>query len=341
VSGRFGRRAAVLAGVLLVLALFEGVARRVSWLVYDIDPRLGSILAPDRVQVYCREGCGSSRWIADGIRRVAPLDPARPVLLVLGDSFTESLMIDDDRVFTRLLEAKLAAAGSPLQVANAGRSGGSPADYVALAPFYRARLAPRWTVIQIRAPDLEGDAFDPSKTHFDEQPDGRLALVPVVQPISRFNRALAPLRRESALVGFATIRLREFRSAAADEAPLFRATRRRAPPPARAWPVTAQLAAMADAFDGRVTFLFLPDYDAGDPDYVDAIEHTVAQDCAAHGWSCASLRDAFPAFAAARTAPYGFPNSAFNSGHMNDAGHAAAAAVLETELRRVLARDLL
>ena len=340
-SPRWRRRAAALAGALLALALFEGVARRVSWLVYDIDPRLGSILAPGRAAVYCREGCGSSRWIADGIRRAAPLDPARPVLLVVGDSFTEALMIDDDRVFTRILEARLAAAGSPLQVANAGRSGGSPADYVALAPFYRERLAPRWTVIQLRAPDLEGDAFDPSKTHFDEGSDGRLTVVPVVQPISRFNRMLAPVRRESALVGFATVRLREFRSAAADEPTLFRATRRRAPPPPRAWPVGAQLAAMADAFDGRVTFLFLPDYDARDPRHVDAIEGTVAAACAAHAWSCASLRDAFPAFAAARTAPYGFPNSAFDSGHMNAAGHAAAAAVLETELRRALSRDLL
>ncbi len=340
-SGRWRRGVAALAGVLLALLAFEGVARHVSWFVYEIHPRLGSVLAPGRTAVYCREGCGSSHRIADGIRRAAPLDPARPVLLVLGDSFTEALMIDDDRVFTQVLEARLATAGAPLQVANAGRSGGSPADYVALAPFYRERLAPRWTVIQLRAPDLEGDAFDASKTHFAEDADGRLAVVEVARPPSRFNRALAPLRSHSALVSFGSVRMKEFASAAADEAPLFRATRRRAPPPPRDWPVSAQLEAMAEAFAGRVTFLFLPDYDARDPAHVDAIERTVSDLCAARGWSCASLRDAFPDFAATRTSPYGFPNSAFNSGHMNEAGHAAAAAVLETELRRVLARDLL
>jgi hypothetical protein len=332
----------VAAGVLLAFALFEGVARRVSWICYERHPVLGSVIQPGRDARYCREGCGTSHWIEGGFRRVAPLDPGAPVVLVLGDSFTESLMIDDDRVFTGQVEARLAASGSRIEIANAGRSGLAAPDYVELAPYYAATLAPRWTVIEVRPPDLGDDAFDPKKTHFVRDAAGGVAVVPVPRTVSSWNRFLAPLRRTSAFASFANVRLLEFAGAAREEAPLFRATRRApAAEPAEPYPIVAELDAMAAAYGGRVTFLFLPVYETRRPNRIGETEALVASTCALRGWSCVSLRAAFPEFTARGASPFGFPNSQFNLGHMNEAGHDATAALLEAELRRLIARDLL
>ena len=342
-SGRVRRWLGIAAGVLLALAVFEGVARRIYWMPYELHPVLGSVIQPGRTARYCREGCGSSHWIEGGIRRTAPLDPAKPVVLVLGDSFTESYMIDDDRVYTGQVEGRLAASGSPLQLANAGRSGLAVPDYIELAPYYAAALAPVWTVIELRPPDLEDDAFDTRKTHFVRDAAGGVSVVPVSRTgVSRWNRVLAPLRRNSALASFATVRAFEFAAAARAEAPLFRATRRAAePPPPAAYPVVAELDALAAAYGGRVTFLFLPVYETRRPTHVGETEQIVADTCTARGWSCVSLRAAFPGFTARNASPFGFPNSQYNVGHMNEAGHDATAVLLEAELRRVVARDLL
>jgi len=335
------RRIAVLAaGALAACAVFEVGLRPLYWLPYVHHPRLGSILPAGTVARYCREGCGTSRWADDGARHATPLDPARPAILAVGDSFTEALMTDDALVYPQRLEAGLDGGW---QVVNVGRSGASPADYIALAPLYAERYAPRWTVIQLRADDLERDACDPSKTHFARRAEGGVEAVEVPPRPSRTSQLLAPLRRRFALVNLATLRLREFRAAASTEPPLFRATAR-APAegtPAASYPIEAELEALAAAYGGRVTFLFLPDFDPHDVATPGATELRFTGACLAHAWSCVDLRSAFPQLAARRESPYGFPNSTFNTGHMNDAGHAAAAALLHEEIARLRTLALL
>jgi hypothetical protein len=53
------------------------------------------------------------------------------------------------------------------------------------------------------------------------------------------------------------------------------------------------------------------------------------------GISLACSKDEYPALARKGIAPHGFPNTSLNSGHMNAAGHAAAARVLTRELLRL------
>lgn len=102
------------------------------------------------------------------------------------------------------------------------------------------------------------------------------------------------------------------------------------------------LAALEEAYANRVTLLFLPDFDPRAPGAVTSeAERVFAEECAAHGWSCVDLRDAFRAFAARFESPYGFPNSAWNEGHMNEGGHAATAQLLRDEVARLRAHDLL
>lgn len=339
------RRLVVLAiGAIAVAVLFEVGLRQIYWLPYESHPRFGSVLPAGTVARYCREGCGSSRWSGDGLRRATPFDPARPAILALGDSFTEALMTNDDDVYTHRLERAL---GERWQILNLGRSGLSPADYTALAPVYRETFHPRWAVIQLRWPDLQGDAWNVEKTHFARRDDGTLDAVEVLPRVSRAGRAFAPLRQRSTLLSLGAIRMREFATAAATEPPLFRGAQALPDPPAPApapggsYPVETQLETVAAAWDGRFTFLFIPDFDARDPSVRDETERRFMAACDAHRWSCVNLRAAFPAFVARHASPYGFANSAFNWGHMNDDGHAAAAELLRDEITRLAALALL
>jgi lysophospholipase L1-like esterase len=336
------RSIAIALGIAAALLVAELVARRIFWLPYVQHPRLGAILPGDTVARYCREGCGSSYWARDGVRNAAPPASARRAVIALGDSFTEALMTDDEAVYTQRAEAALVGAGLPLQILNLGRSGASAADYVALAPFYAEHYDPQWTVIQLRDDDLEDAAWDPGKTHFRLRDDGRVEAIEVPPRPSAFSLRLLPLRQRSALVAFGNTRLREFVAAAAAEPPLFGATRARAPAPLPAMrPVVAEVAAIASAYADRLTFLYLPEFDPRAPDRVPASEALVTAACAARGWSCVNLRESFADFAARHASPYGFANSRFNAGHMNDAGHAAAAELLRRELERLAALDLL
>ncbi len=339
------RAAAVALGVALALGCVELGMRQVYWLLSGRDPDFGAIPRPGNPVHWWREGHGTSHWTEHGIRRESlPGKESRPILAV-GDSFTEAFNVDDDDVFTQRLEALLADGGIAVPVLNAGRSGLSPADYVANAQRHRELFAPRWTVLQIRPSDLETEGFEAAETHFSRSAAGVLEVVLVKPQLSRFNPLLLPFRSASTLLNYGIVRGREYRAAMANEPPLFRAgsAQHRAPPPTREpQPMAEVLELLTRSWDNRVTLLFLPDFDLRAPQLVSSdAERIFAAQCAEHGWSCVNLRDAFPAFAARFESPYGFPNSEWNQGHMNEAGHAATAELLHDEVARRLPRDLL
>jgi hypothetical protein len=249
----------------------------------------------------------------------------------VGDSFTESLQVDDDEVFSARMPG--------IDALNIGQSGHSAAHYVDLAPEYRARYRPQWTVIELSPPDLAEEAFDPARTHFDSEL--RVTRVVAQSHPGRFFSLLEPLRRYSDAVDYAIARQNAYREAARMP-PLFRAAdadaRPKAPPvtPA-AWPVAAEISHLRAAYDGRVTFFFLsPPIDAP----VTPVERTFMATCSAEGLSCVNMRTTYDDFRRRGDAPFGFPNSKFGEGHMNVRGHAAAAALLATELERLRERGL-
>jgi len=268
--------------------------------------------------------------------------------LVLGDSYTEALMVDDEDVFTHRLErlSERDAFGAP--VLNLGRSGASAADYVALAPRYRALFSPRWTIVQLGIDDLGDDAWKTDKPHFARRENGRLAAVAEFALPSRFWDLARPLRDHFTLANYGVIRFEEFLHAAAAEPPLFHAGNLTAekpgppPDPSVRYPVLAELELLAAAYDGRITFLMLPEFDLARPSEPRSeTERLWLRTCAEHGWSCVNLRDVFPVFAARYESPFGFSNTAWNRGHMNAAGHRAAALLLHVEMLKLAARGLL
>ncbi len=337
-NSRPGRRlAAFVVGMLLALALTEGIVRNVYAISYAYEPEIGWIHAPG-VRRWAREGFAESHWTDHGIRRSSPLRADDPVLLVLGDSFTEALQVSDDEVYTSLLERRLRDGGRKVQVANAGRSTQSSADYVAHGPFYLRVFSPAWTVVQLRLDDFATDAWDATRTHF-EPAQGMLKVVDVVPP--RFAGARGVLwdaRQTSMLLGYGVSRMGEYRSVADKEPPLFRAGARRASGPQRAeasYPVEDELDMLHRAYGGRVTLLLVPEYDPEQPLAQASLESRILAHCRARAMSCLTPRALYPRLTGTGRAPFGFPNSRFNAGHMNATGHGFCAEALTSELERV------
>jgi hypothetical protein len=341
-------------GVLVAVALAELVVRRVYTYALVYEPGYGYINAPGEVIRWGREGHGTSRWAAHGVREKDAPPPSARSVLVYGDSQTEALMVDDDEAFTARLERAFerderdgrdhgrgdvslgGREGRPTRVVNVGRSTTSLADAVANAERFGRLFAPCWTVLQISAADLGPDAWGLDKTHFVATEGGAPSVAVVLQrPHLGLSGKVWWLRQRSMAFGYAVARAVELGRGVAGEPPLFRAGHERPrAAPERDYPVEAELDAAAGAYGGRVTFLYLAPFDAREPARLEPrTEARVFAHCAARGLRCVSARGSYPRLAAEGKAPYGFSNSAYNEGHLNRDGHAAVAEALREHFR--------
>ena len=252
-------------------------------------------------------------------------------VLVIGDSYTDAFQVNDGEPYTAVAETMLTGP-KHIRLLNAGLTGTSPADYVVQAASYRRRINPVWVVIQLDADDLGRDAFQPYKVHFRQQGDRLTVVVP--PPYGRISNTLALIRERSALANYAIARLDVARHGAKGP-PWFRAGYERGVRPVaeatRPYPAERELSLLRSAYTNRVTFLFMPLFSAP----VENEEIRFDRYCRETRTSCVNLRASFEEFRRTGTAPYGFPNSGFGTGHLNAAGHWAAARLLASELRRL------
>lgn len=339
-----------LVGCALAVATFGLASERVVSLQRGFDPLFGGVYAPGTTVRWRLEGDGLSRWTDHGIRRAPWLAaPGRPSVLVLGDSFTEALQVSDHEVFTTLAEERLAQLGRPAAVLNAGEAGRSAADYVGLAAAYRSTFSPDWVVVQLAAEDLLAEAWDGAKTHFTRDPrTGKLLAAP--RPLVAPERRAFPARAAHVfanlcgLTRFTALRALEFREWLRHEPRWFSAGTRSgggadgAAASSRAYPVEEELAALLAAYDGKVTLLLLDPFDPSGRAPASETFARIERFAAARGASVVRLRDGFAALERSGRAPYGFPDSGFNRGHLNAAGHRIAGRLLADELERVLPR---
>jgi hypothetical protein len=317
----------VVVGAGLALVAFEPIAR----LYYDFpgvdEPGIGPVPAAGSQVRWCVEGCASSTWQAHGVRRTTPYQPVRPDVIVLGDSNTEALQVGDDEVYTARLERTLGGA----QVLNLGRSGFSAADYLGLAERNKRLFEPRWTVITLKDEDFEGI----ERGSYDFARAGG-TLTTKELPRAPMSRRFEFFRRHLALYSFAVFRWHQLAAAAQSEPPIFMAGSA-TPPPKPPVPVASVreiLGALSQAYDGRVTFVFLARPSAAhEPPPSVELEFDAA--CAELAASCVNPRARFQPLVDSGTPPYGFSNSTPNSGHLNAVGHAALADALAQELGRL------
>jgi len=338
------------SAALLTMGLLS--ERVVSW-QYAEDPVFGDVFKPGGFVRYRLEGDGLSQWTEHGIRRSSyPETNSRPVVLVVGDSMVEALQVDDEEVFTTVVEKQLATRWPAVAVLNVGRSGLSVADYIAMVPLYVPRLKPDWAVVVVTALDFQEDAWRGSQTHFQHDPDG--TKLTIVSPPSartpkrgRLGQAILRLRNTCGLAQFTAIRLRQFQSWVQQETPWFHAGKSQ-PKSQRdplaeddRYPMGEELDMLVRAYQGRLTLVLLDRYSSNGLDSNGSADSRLKRLATGRGLSFVALSDGFGAFTNSHRAPYGFSNSRFNYGHLNADGHRVLAALLTAELERMLAnRDL-
>lgn len=326
-----------LTGVCLALLCLEGLTRSTfgTRTVAEADfPRVNAPGIPIR---WGREGHATSHWEAHGVRRGSlPPNPSAKRVLVLGDSVTESLQVNDDQTFEWLTETKLTRAAGT-RVLNVGHSRFSLADYIFHAPRNVRVFAPDWVVVAVEESDFTTDAWAPAKPHLRLTETGDLESIPVNED-ARSDQLFRKLENLSRLVPYTLVRVREFRAAFATEPPLFRAgaaERKKAPAPTEAkdYHLDKQVDALAKAYAGRVTILYLPPFSPTAPHAPESdVEARVRAAALARGIRFVVPRAAWEDLARRHVAPYGFENLGFNEGHMNPDGHRAVAEVLAKEL---------
>jgi hypothetical protein len=115
---------------------------------------------------------GYSRTVLNELgMRSAPLTPKKPAekrILVLGDSYTMAMQVEDKQTFTQRLGSNLSGVVN-IATINAGGEGSAPSDYIALAQFNRKTYQPDVTVIQLNEGDFVTDPFETNRKFFFEK----------------------------------------------------------------------------------------------------------------------------------------------------------------------------
>lgn len=341
--------------------------------IYDLpsapNPLFGDVHQPGREFRQRIEGNGSGVFTSNCVRRASlPGANQKPVLMILGNSYTEATQVNDKDHFAHLLEEQL----RDIPVLAVGISSYSVADYIAGAATFKKLFRPDWVIIPVRSADFEANAWNknkgggyaffkrgncPAKTEAPETtPDPKAftatgSLQIVSQPVPQ-SGWLSTMTRERfpfwyPLVTFAYLRKADMEAwMLGHERPWFHATVEAAPKSrpeqeTEKYPLEDEMKLLAAAYDRRLTLLYLPNFDPLNPSNESETEKKLQELAAKEGVRFVSLREKFPALAGAGHAPYGFSNTRFNWGHWNRSGHEAAAAVLFEESRQLEAQGKL
>jgi hypothetical protein len=358
----------VILGVGMALLTMNLMARRLYNLPSAPDPLLGDVHEPGKWFSQGIEGNGSGVWTSNCVRRASlPAAGQTHGLLILGDSYTEAIQVEDKDHFAHLLEQHL--GGIP--VLAMGRSGYSVADYVAGAATFSRLFRPDRVIIQVGAGDFEADAWTkkegayayftrdqrsarvrtmatPRDIPASTPPPCSLKVVslPVSQPgwVSTVTRERLPFWYP--LVTFAYLRRSELKDWMEDQRqPWFHAARQspsgqeQREDNGAQYPLDDEMKLLAEAYQGHLTLLYLARFDPRNPSRETRIENLLHVLAERHHVPFVSLREKFPELAAAGRAPYGFSNTRFNWGHWNRDGHRAAADLLFEEGRRLGVRQ--
>lgn len=282
--------------------------------------------------VWGTEGYAVSSRGAHGVREGHGQSGAR--ILVLGDSFTEALNVDNASVYTAVAERRLRADRYDLSLLNAGAAGRSFADYILFADRHLSLFRPDWVVVQLSQHDFMGDAFATGRNHLLQLSDGRL------EPQRREFEDGSGIKEmlwnsPSIAIRFSFARLKQFIEAR--ERPRFFTG---AVPPSESSrspdPVEALLDTTASRYAGRITFLFSPNMRFNPNRVVETDElRRFESHCRSRGYSCVVPREEYMELARAHQSPAGFLNTQFNVGHLNLRGHRAIAGALAAELARL------
>lgn len=332
-------------GVMLALWLMDELAYRlIHYSPSFVDPDFGLVHGPGEI-VHAREGFGHSHWLEEGVRDNGNGEVAGrgPRVLVVGDSQTEALQVDDRQTFVSLAERDLRQQGWPVQLLNCGYASRSVADFVRLAPAFRRRFHPDWVVLLVHEVDFGLDSWQPGQVHFESAANGRLRLAALPgPPVPRPRRSQTRPRRGQPTLDWLEVRRATLAEHWRAEPQLFWAGRAVPEEPAPTYPLGAAAQLLLDAYGPRVTILWrrtFPGKAAVRPPTPGQVE--IEAVCRRNGVRLVDLGLESAELVRLGRAPYGFPNTSWNAGHFNATGHAWIGRVLERELLELHRRGIL
>ena len=140
-----------------------------------LDPFWGTTPANGSCTHQGREGFSTTCYKSNNEVNT-PFHDGLPVV-VLGDSYTEAIQVNDSQKYVSLAEIELRNRGYVVDLHNLGSSNRTLADFVYVAPAVNSAFDPEIVVIQTNESGLY-DTLNPARlNHFEPQADGSLKLI--------------------------------------------------------------------------------------------------------------------------------------------------------------------
>jgi len=203
--------------ILVVVLTFEVFLRIFFYkspTTYVNYPEWGERPAKGSVLVSGHEGFGIVNFSDDG--EIATPYSGGKSILVLGDSYTAAIQVNDEDNFVSIAESFLRDKSFMVDLHNLGYEEQSLPDYIYSANFLLERYTPEILVMQITKYDFEyAESFNPDrKNHFKFNQEESLEVVHNPEPNQK-NRLLSMLlaiKRRSSLLGMGYNRLYLFQN---------------------------------------------------------------------------------------------------------------------------------
>jgi len=321
----------------LSLLLWEGILRLtvLSPSGYAQHPQLGWSPRPFGRSFNGTEGWAQTRFNEWGLRdrRIEPKQPGEFRILCLGDSYTVSGAVSEEKTFPRRLEALLSTAaaraslpGRPasVRVINGGRVGINAVYSIGLAETYQRLFQPDWVVLQVR--DYGDTVFDPVHEFRYERVGTRLKLHHRwhTEEMGKLKRLLLESRiRDAAVAKLGFQRLQDMVRLRSDAG--------EAGPSVATSPALQAVSESVRELRRRYPRLVLIHFPYGAPENADLLPCQPEE----AEWVEAARRNAVPMislrhrfgreYAATHRPPYGFANTLPWTGHPNEYGYRLAA----------------
>jgi len=320
-----------LAGLVAVLCSLEVLVRFLIMgpgTLFTADADIGKVPIKGTHVLWGTEGYGRTTYVGDG--EIASPSDTGAVIVVLGDSHTEALQVDDATKFVSVAESELRRRGRLFNLRNLGFSGGTMADYVRVGPSVMSRYHPALVVIQLSSADFGPETFDPSHVnHFAREANGSLRLVHLDMRVGSPSLG-ARIKNASALINYGQLRYLRIAERRAHTAGPHGGVDT-APADTIRWDtVPTQLELLHSAYpDVPVILLllpFVPRLEAraimtDDPEYERTVETVRRSIRDFPGWQVIDPLPAFRSLAGRGVLPRGFSNTRPGLGHLNEIGH--------------------
>lgn len=307
------------------------------------DADWGHEAAKDTYFFQATEGYGLTHYIENG--EIATPFTGGSSIVVMGDSFTEGLQVNDDEKYASISEKILRERGYEVDIHNLGSSGLRVPDHIYRFDKIKEEYKPEIVVLQIDYANFLSDQNfnENQRNYFVEQPDGTLKLQHKSIPVRPAPYLLTLINRSTSLVGYGYNRLLDIKS---------KILRTYTAPDNIASNVIngsilenkvllAKISLLEKEFAGEKVIIILaspfPTLRNGimimeDPRYNDLV--TLFQ--RASGWEVVDPSAKFMELYHKGRFPSGFNNSSLGEGHWNIDGHAIVGTLLADALEKIL-----